>query len=519
MSFSPRRALPPRTAVEHLAQRPGWRGWAAGLPSQLMLSTCLAILTACGGGGGAATGADGTLQTPTGVAGSTNAGAADAGLASANAAATAADATATADASAASDAAGAAAALAIRPGQPLPPRMQPPVPAPGPGPTPAPAPAPAPAPGPAPAPTPPAGTPTDAARLAIGDKLFHEPRLSAGGNLACATCHVKERGHADAEGVFLPVGGVRGDQQGLRSTPSNNYLDDNTAFRFDAQRRPVGGFAWDGRENDRVAQALGPLLAANEMANSNSAEVVARVRALPYFAELSIAYGLPARASDAQVLQATQRALADYQALDTDYHLYTSKFDAVQGRTATFTAQEARGLAVFNDPRRGNCADCHTSTRQPGQAGALFTNFRYFAIGVPRNRSVATANPAFFDMGLCGPLRTDLASRTDLCGFFKVPTLRNVALTAPYFHNGVMATLEEVVAFYATRDTEASRWYPTVGGVVQAYNDLPPALRGNVTQQAPFDVRPGQPARLTQQDQLDLVAFLRTLTDGYVPAR
>ncbi len=372
------------------------------------------------------------------------------------------------------------------------------------------------------APTP---LPTQADKVAVGDRLFHEVRLSAAGNLACATCHVEERGHADAISVFLPLGGARLDQQGLRSSATLNYLNDNGAFRFDAQGRAEGGFTWDGRANSRAAQALAPLLAANEMANANEAAVVQRARALGYFAELQFAYGLAANASDAQVLQAVRQALADYQAGDTDYQPYTSKFDAVTDGRASFSAQEARGLAVFNDAQRGNCASCHSSTpptgqtpgQTAGQTRAVFTNFGYFALGVPRNRSAATADPAFFDMGLCGPTRTDLANRTELCGQFKVPTLRNAALTAPYFHNGAIATLEDAVAFYATRDSDPARWYPVDNGVAIKFNDLPAAYRGNVTQQAPFAQRPGAPARLSAQDVQDVVAFLHTLTDGFTP--
>lgn len=241
------------------------------------------------------------------------------------------------------------------------------------------------------------------------------------------------------------------------------------------------------------------------------------VRALPYFSELAFAYALPAAASDAQVLVATQQALEAYQSGDVDYQPYTSKFDAVQRNQASFTVQKQRGLALFNDPQRGNCASCHSSTPPPGETLPVFTNFRYFALGVPRNTSSATADPAFFDMGLCGPVRTALAHRTELCGMFKVPTLRNVALTAPYFHNGVLASLEEVVSFYATRDSDAARWYPTVDGVVQRFNDLPPAYCGNVTQQAPFGPAPRNGARLTAQDVQDITSFLRTLSDGFTP--
>ena len=356
-----------------------------------------------------------------------------------------------------------------------------------------------------------------AERVAVGDRLFNETALSAGGLQSCASCHVKDRGHADAEGVFLPLGGPALDRQGLRSSPSLHYMNGNVAFALNAGPGPRGGFTWDGRADDRAAQALGPLLAANEMAQPDEAAVVRAVRSLPYYSELAVAYSLPADASDAQVLQATQLALQAYQAGDVDYQPYTSKFDAVQTGQASFTAQEQRGLALFNDPQRGNCASCHSSTPPPGEALPLFTNFGYFALGVPRNVSTATADPAFFDMGLCGPVRTNLSHRADLCGMFKVPTLRNVALTAPYFHNGAIATLEEAVAFYATRDSDPARWYPTAGGVVQRFNDLPPAYRGNVTQQAPFGpAAPGGP-RLSPQDVQDIVSFLGTLTDGYVP--
>lgn len=358
---------------------------------------------------------------------------------------------------------------------------------------------------------------TEAARVAVGDLLFNDTRLSAAGNLSCASCHVQARGHADADGVFLPLGGLALDKQGLRSSPTLNYLNDNRAFTFDNQGLPSGGFTWDGRANSRAAQALGPLLSASEMAHASAAALTARVRTLPYFEQLLSASGLDTSASDAQVQQAAQQALQSYQSGDPDYQPFSSKFDAVQDGRASFTEQESRGLAVFNNPQRGNCASCHSSTPPPGQTRALFTNFGYFALGVPRNRSAATGDPTFFDLGLCGPVRTDLTHRTDLCGKFKVPTLRNVDLTAPYFHNGAVATLEDAVSFYATRDTDPARWYPVTNGVVSKFNDLPVAYHGNVNQQPPFGLQPGQPPRLSAQDVRDLTTFLRTLTDGFTP--
>jgi cytochrome c peroxidase len=157
----------------------------------------------------------------------------------------------------------------------------------------------------------------------------------------------------------------------------------------------------------------------------------------------------------------------------------------------------------------------------PDGARPLFTDFRYHALGLPRNMAIqANADPNFRDMGLCGPDRTDLAMRVDLCGAFRVPTLRNVAQTAPYFHNASVATLSDAVGFYATRDSDPLRWYPLLNGQPDKFNDLPLGFRGNVVTTAPFGVLPGGQPRLTPQDVNDLVAFLRTLSDDLSqPAR
>jgi cytochrome c peroxidase len=127
-------------------------------------------------------------------------------------------------------------------------------------------------------------------------------------------------------------------------------------------------------------------------------------------------------------------------------------------------------------------------------------------------------NHDYYDLGLCGPLRADLAGRSLMCGAFKVPTLRNVALTGPYFHNGVFDSLEEVVAWYVTRDTDPARWYRQADGTPDSpYNDLPVAYRRNVNvSEMPYI--PSLAPTLTNGEMADLVRFLCTLTDGYDPA-
>ena len=138
---------------------------------------------------------------------------------------------------------------------------------------------------------------------------------------------------------------------------------------------------------------------------------------------------------------------------------------------------------------------------------------------MPRNPEIAAnADPAFFDRGLCGDTRTDLAARPDLCGSFKVPTLRNVALRKNFFHNGVFQTLEEVIRFYVRRDIHPEQFYPLdANGNPVLYNDLPRAMRGNVTSLAPFGRTAAQGPALTHGEIADVAAFLRTLTDGYAP--
>ena len=145
----------------------------------------------------------------------------------------------------------------------------------------------------------------------------------------------------------------------------------------------------------------------------------------------------------------------------------------------------------------------------------MFTDFSYDNLGVPRNAALAqNDDPAFHDLGLCG--RADLATRTDLCGAFKVPSLRNVALRGALFHNGRFTSLKEAITFYVQRDTNPEKWYPRrADGSVDKFDDLPKSLRGNVnTSEAPYNRRPGDAPALNDGEIDDVVAFLKTLSDG-----
>src|SRR5262249_31610832 len=144
----------------------------------------------------------------------------------------------------------------------------------------------------------------------------------------------------------------------------------------------------------------------------------------------------------AKIYEAALKALETFQQDYRTFYPYSSKYDAVLAGTAKLTPQESRGLALFNATEKGNCASCHISQRGNDGTPPQFTDYGLIALGLPRNAGIpANKNPDYFDLGLCGPLRTDFAKRMDYCGLFRTPTLRNVALRKVFFHNGVAHSL------------------------------------------------------------------------------
>jgi cytochrome c peroxidase len=249
------------------------------------------------------------------------------------------------------------------------------------------------------------------------------------------------------------------------------------------------------------------------MAAPNVAAVVGAVERSPYAGDVRALYGQDAFADTSRAFAAVIEALEFYQQTPAAFSPFSSKYDAFLAGSVALSPQEARGLTVFNDPARGNCAHCHKSATTADGRPPVFTDFGYAALGLPRNRKIpANDDPSYFDLGLCGPYRRDLADVVNYCGMFKAPTLRNVALKNSFFHNGIFQSLRDAVAFYAQRDTAPGAWYSAgPDGTVEKFDDLPPSLRKNVTMEPPF----GGKAYLSQTDVDDLVAFLGALTDGY----
>ncbi|PWJ94909.1 cytochrome c peroxidase [Mesorhizobium loti] len=309
--------------------------------------------------------------------------------------------------------------------------------------------------------------------------------------------------------------------------PSLRYLQAAPAFTehfYDSEDEgdesvdngPTGGLTWDGRADRGSDQAKIPLLSPFEMANKDAAAVTAALRKAAYADDFKAAFGDDVLDHPDDAFDAAAEALGTFEQSAPDFYPYSSRYDVFLAGKATLSAQELRGRALFEDAAKGNCASCHLSEPANDGEPPQFTDFGLIAIAVPRNRAIpANADPAYVDLGLCGPLRTDFKSRADYCGLFRTPTLRNVAVRKSFFHNGTFHTLRDAVAFYATRDTDPGRWYPrNTDGTVRQNADLPKAYWVNLNQDPPFGKKPGNKPALTDPEIDDIVAFLQTLTDA-----
>lgn len=347
----------------------------------------------------------------------------------------------------------------------------------------------------------------------IGRLAFFDTSLSASGTQSCASCHDPAHAFGPPDGAAVRLSGPKGETPGFRAVPSLRYLAETPAFHFakdEDGETPAGGFNRDGRAQTLAEQAARPLTAPHEMANATPADAVARLAKAKYVGQFQAVFGSNILNDPDRAFAALTEALEAFQREDKAFAPFSSRFDAYLRGEAQLTAQELRGLELFKDEKKGNCAACHPADWRENGAPPLFTDFTYDNIGAPRNHDIpANADPAYMDLGLCGPDRTDLKDRKELCGAFKVPSLRNTARRGVWFHNGVFHDLREVVEFYVTRDTDPARWYKH-----GKFDDLPSAIHDAVnTSEAPYDRKPGETPALTEAEIDDVVAFLRTLDD------
>jgi len=366
-------------------------------------------------------------------------------------------------------------------------------------------------------------TPSVEAMTELGRLLFFDRSLSASGKLACASCHDPERAYGPPNGLAVQLGGPDLKRAGIRAVPSLRYMQNVPPFseHFEdeeqggADQGPTGGHTWDGRADTVHDQARLPLLSPFEMADANPDEVVEKVRRGAYSKGFRDVFGDDVFADNTRAFKAVLLSFEVFQQSPADFYPYSSRYDAWLRGKGELTAQEERGLALFNDPKKGNCATCHPSQMR-GKVLPQFTDFGFVALGVPRNGGIpANADGAYNDLGLCGPERKDLSGQPQYCGMFRTPSLRNVAVRRVFFHNGAFHTLRQVLEFYVERDMRPGKWYPTSrGGRVRMYDDLPEQYHGNVDREPPFDRGPREAPALSSSEIDDVIAFLQTLTDA-----
>ncbi|GAB6853413.1 cytochrome c peroxidase [Asaia astilbis] len=372
----------------------------------------------------------------------------------------------------------------------------------------------------------------------LGKALFFDATLSGSGTLSCASCHVPGAHYAPDNTLAFEKGGVAMDRFGVRAVPSLTYRERQPPFSVGPDNAtsevappappppatkglksasntgasaqamvPQGGLFWDGRADTLQSQAAGPLFDSREMAATH-AGVVSRLRHAPYSADLLRLVG--PGASDDMLIADALFALARYQIEAPGFHPYSSRYDAwLEGKTR-LTRDEAEGLALFNDPNKGNCAACHLSSVDEEARPPLFTDHQYEALAAPRNPLAPTGTT---DLGLCAAGRADIGHTEAYCGFFRTPSLRNSATRKVFFHNGAFTSLRQVMDFYVWRDVDPGRFYPRrPDGSVALYDDLPKRYWANIDKtDAPFGDR--KTPALTSQENDKIIAFLKTLTD------
>jgi cytochrome c peroxidase len=391
----------------------------------------------------------------------------------------------------------------------------------------------------------------------LGRQIFHDPSLSSSGKLSCASCHSAEHAYGPPNDGEVMLGGRTLSRQGARAVPSLTYLerqpsfsigpDDPEAENVDlaqmatlgqqstrAQKTatqtsqsavnivPQGGQFWDGRADTLQAQASIPLLDPREMDGGSIEKVAGKLRHAPYAKSFTDLFGENILRSPQMLVSEAMFAVARYQLEEPSFHPYTSKFDYWLEGKASLSESEMRGYRLFNDPDKANCGGCHISQPSPDGLPPLFTDHQYEALAAPRNAALTdNKNPRYFDLGVCGPIRTDIADQKQYCGMFLTPTLRNTATRHAFFHNGVFHTLQQVLDFYNFRDTNPEKIYPhAADGTVQKFNDIPVQYQANVdVSDPPFDRHLGETPAMTAQDEADIIAFLNTLNDGYKPVK
>ena len=303
--------------------------------------------------------------------------------------------------------------------------------------------------------------------ILLGERLFFDAILSKNQTQSCSTCHNPERGFVDDRDNGVAGAGSLGDDQksvGDRNTPTASYAMFSPEFHFDAKKGEyVGGQFYDGREHDLAGQAGGPPTNPVEMGMPSKKFVADRLKQDPYYSkEFKKLYGEDAFNDPQNAFAKMAQAIAAFETTKI-FAPFDSKYDRFLKGEYDLTPLEDLGRTLFFSNNNNNCASCHLLKKEDAPR-ETFTNYQYHNIGVPQNHDLMSKNvvdpKTYVDHGLLNnPEVTD--KKHD--GKMKVPTLRNVAVTGPYMHNGVFRKLSTVVEFYDKYVNEERTINPETG--------------------------------------------------------
>lgn len=338
-------------------------------------------------------------------------------------------------------------------------------------------------------------TPIPDVKAELGKKIFFDTNLSNPTGQACASCHAPEKGFSDPVNNAISNGALT-NMFSNRNAPSLSYNVFSPLQYYNAKDETfIGGLFLDGRSSNLQEQFIHPLLNPVEMNNISAHAIVDKIKNASYFSIITSLYGNST--SDMDILNAVANAVSIYER-SSEVNSFTSKFDYYSRQVVSFTDDEKKGLNLFSG--KAKCASCHILDSDENTGKVLFTDFSYDNIGVPKN----STNPFYLQSATVNPLGANyidygigaVNGKNVDNGKFKVPTLRNIALTAPYFHNGSILTLKEVIHFYNTRDLHTGEF-------------AAPEVAQNINIEELGNLQ------LTAEEENQLEKFLLTLTDHY----
>ena len=341
---------------------------------------------------------------------------------------------------------------------------------------------------------------------ALGEVLFFDKSISFNKTQSCSTCHSPDTAFVDQRKNSANQMVSEGDNPHLHGNRNANtalYAMFSPNFHFDKKIQDyVGGQFWDGRAKDLAEQAGGPPVNPVEMGMPDKKAIVERLKADPtYYKPITDLYGESIWADADKIYAIMEKAIGEFEKQEL-FAQFSSKYDRALKGEAELTALESKGKALFFDKTRTNCSNCHQSS-EANSATETFTNYRYFNIGVPSNQALIKFNKLAADYVDNGLLDNPMVKGDEKQkGKFKVPTLRNIGVTAPYMHNGVFRDLKTVLLFKDSFNNPNRKVNPETGK---------PWDKAEYAQTINPDVLKAKP--LTDEEINALEAFLKTLTD------